>query len=155
MEEDVSGKLKKFRGQSEHGLDGKGRLNIPSRFRDVLGQTYDDERVVITPPWEKCLRIYPLAEWSKLEAELQEAAKVNAQARAGWRYLVGGAMETKIDSNGRVLLPIGQRSKAHLTKEITLVGFVNYFEVWDTEIFITEREVTPDAFEALADLGFV
>lgn len=149
------GKLKKFRGQSEHGLDSKGRLNIPARFRDVLAHTYEDERVVITPPWEKCLRIYPLEEWSKLEAELEEAAKTSQKARVGWRYLVGGAMETKIDRNGRVLLPAGQRTKAHLTKDITLLGFVNYFEVWDKELCLEDQGSTPDVCGDLAELGFI
>jgi MraZ protein len=155
VEEDILGKLKKFRGQSEHGLDGKGRLNIPARFRDVLEQTYVDDRVVITPPWEKCLRIYPLQEWVKLESQLKLSATQNPQARLAMRYLVGGAIETKIDKNGRILFPAGLRGKASLVKEVTLAGFVEYFEVWDQVIFNDENDVTPDDFEVLADLGFI
>lgn len=155
VEEEISSKLKKFRGQSEHGLDGKGRLNIPARFRDVLGQTYDDDRVVITPPWEKCLRVYPLQEWVMLERDLKLSATQNPKARLAMRYLVGGAIETKVDKNGRILLPAGLRGKASLAKDVTLAGFVEYFEVWDQAIFNDENEVTPDDFEILADLGFI
>lgn len=152
---DTPSKLNKFRGQSEHGLDSKGRLNIPARFRDVLLHTYEDDRVVITPPWEKCLRIYPLEEWSRLEAKLQEAARHDKAALDGWRYLVGGLTETKIDRNGRVLLPIGLRTKAQLSKEITLLGFVSYFEVWDKDMCMEEQSQIPDVCEGLAGLGFI
>ena len=150
-----AGNLKTFRGQTEHGLDGKGRLNIPARFRNVLEQNYDDERVVITPPWMKCLRVYPLQEWVDLERGLMETAQKNPQARQGMRYLVGGAIETKVDKNGRLLVPAGMRSRANLVKDVTLAGFVKYFEVWDQVIFNEEHDVSQDDFDLLADLGFI
>jgi MraZ protein len=150
-----SGNLRTFRGQTEHGLDGKGRLNIPARFREVLVQNYDDERVVITPPWMKCLRVYPIQEWVELERKLKDAAQQNPEARQGMRYIVGGAIETKVDRNGRLLLPAAMRGKANLVKDVTLVGFVEYFEVWDQAVFNKENVVTQDDFDVLADLGFI
>lgn len=155
MVERESGNLRTFRGQTEHGLDGKGRLNIPARFRDVLSQTYDDVRLIVTPPWEKCLRVYPLQEWAKVEVALMQRAKENLNAGRMVHHLIGGSTDAKIDKNGRILLPVGHRTDASLVKDVTLVGLMKYFEIWDREIYDAEHKITAEDYHSVADLSFL
>ncbi len=149
------GNLKTFRSTTEHGLDGKGRLNIPARFRDVLDQAYDDKSVVVTPPWEKCLRVYPLQEWAQLEKKLLQRAADDPSARKMVHYLITESTETKLDKNGRILLPIGQRQDANLEKEVVLAGVVKYFEIWDKSIHDAEHQITAEDFNTVVDLGYI
>ncbi|MFZ5760290.1 MAG: division/cell wall cluster transcriptional repressor MraZ [Thermodesulfobacteriota bacterium] len=146
----------RFRGRSEHTLDDKGRLNVPSRFRDVLLRDYDD-RLLITPPWRTCLRIYPLAEWEKMEATLLEKEKKDPQFQKMIRYLIGGSFECQIDKNSRILLPVPFRNQLNLKKDVVMNGMGPFFEIWDKETWEAESAMTPqdfDAFDAtLHDLG--
>lgn len=148
--------LKTFRGQTEHGLDGKGRLNIPARFRDVIAQTYeDDTRLIVTPPWTKCLRVYPLLEWAKLEIELTRKARENPEAAGKIvEHLIGGATDVSLDKNGRILLPVGHRGKADLVKDVVLVGQMKFFTIWNKEIYDAEHVITADDFNSVADLSY-
>ncbi len=154
--EEPQGSLKTFRSRTEHGLDGKGRLNIPARFRDVLAQTYDDDtRLIVTPPWPKCLRVYPLQEWAKLEVELMRKARENPEAGKMVEYLIGGAADAKIDKNGRILLPVIHRDQAHLVKDVMLVGLMKYFTIWDKETYASEHVITDKDFSTVADLSYI
>ena len=147
--------LKAFRGRTEHGLDGKGRLNIPARFRDVLGQTYDDSRLIITSPWTKCLRVYPLQEWAKLEAKLVQRAQENPDAGRIVGHLLSGVIETTVDKNGRILLPIGHRTEAGLSKDVVLAGLRKYFTIWDKDLYEAENSVDEADFSTVSDLDYL
>lgn len=153
--EHIPGNLKTFRGQTEHGLDGKGRLNVPARFRDVLAQTYEDDmRVIITPPWEKYLRVYPLMEWAELEVRLMRRAREDSSAGLVVDYLVGKAIDTKIDKNGRILLPPQHRTDAGIIKDVVLVGKVKHFTIWDKTKFDAEHVIKPQDFASVNDLAY-
>ncbi len=136
----------RFRGRSEHALDGKGRLNLPARFRDVLMRGYD-ERLIITPPWPNCLRIYPLAEWEKQEMTLLNIEQKTPQVQKMFRYLVGGSVECQIDKNGRILLPAQLRSQLDLKKDVVMNGMLTFFELWDKERWETESTITDQDFK--------
>ncbi len=133
--------VSRFRGQSEHTLDGKGRLNVPARFRDVLMREYGD-RLIISPPWPKsnCLRIYPLAEWEKHESKLLGMEQKPPHVQWMIRYLVGGSVECQIDKNGRILLPVKSRTELNLKKEVVMNGMVTFFEIWHKEAWEKEME---------------
>ncbi|MBI5558182.1 MAG: division/cell wall cluster transcriptional repressor MraZ [Deltaproteobacteria bacterium] len=135
----------RFRGRSEHALDGKGRLNVPSRFRDVLLREYDD-RLLITPPWRTCLRIYPLPEWEKMEATLLSKEKKDPQFQKMIRYLIGGSEECQIDRNGRILLPVHLRNQLDLKKDVVMNGMGPFFEIWDKDAWEAESSMTPQDF---------
>lgn len=137
----------RFRGRSEHTLDGKGRLNVPARFRDVLLRNYDD-RLLITPPWQKCLRVYPLPEWEKKEMSLLSMDHQQPHVARMIRYLVGGSYECQIDKSGRILLPAELRNSLNLQKEVVMNGMLTFFEVWDKETWEQESRVTDDDFQA-------
>lgn len=154
--EDVLDQINSFRGSSEHGLDSKGRLNIPARFKDVLTRKYDD-RLLITP-WRKCLRIYPLAEWAKIELAILGRGQQNAKTAKLVRHLVGNSCEVQLDNNGRILLPVSLRSMGAIDKEVVLLGMTTFIEVWDKQVHLAENVVGEEEFDELAgecsDLGF-
>lgn len=135
---DGSGKYK-FRSTTEHGLDAKGRLNVPARFKEVLRKAYGDDNLIITRPWRKCLRVYPVQEWAKVEAHLTAKGNANPKMEATIRHLVGGTADAKVDNNGRILVPVNLRSEASISKEVVLVGMVDRFEIWDKAIWDQEN----------------
>ncbi|MBU4263755.1 MAG: division/cell wall cluster transcriptional repressor MraZ [Proteobacteria bacterium] len=135
----------RFRGRSEHALDGKGRLNVPSRFREVLLREYDD-RLLITPPWRTCLRIYPLQEWEQMEATLLSKEKKDPQFQKMIRYLIGGSEECQIDKNGRIILPMHLRNQLDLKKDVVMMGMGPFFEIWDKDTWQAESSITPQDF---------
>ncbi len=118
-----------FRGRSEHNLDGKGRLSIPARFRDVLRKQYD-ERLMITP-WSKCLRAYPLPQWEKLEMTLLNSLPSQPDMKKMISYMIGGVVECVLDKQSRVLLSPKLRQEGCVGKEVVLNGVMTYFEIWD------------------------
>ena len=146
----------RFRGRSEHALDGKGRLNVPARFRDVLMRAYD-ERLIITPPWPNCLRIYPLPEWEEQEMALLAMEQKTPQVQKMIRYLVGGSVECQIDKNGRILLPAQLRNQLNLKKEVVMNGMLTFFEIWDMATWEKESTISAEDFKdfgtTLNDLG--
>jgi len=125
------GVLKKpyFRGQSIHRLDGKGRLRIPTKFREVLQNHYADALVVTMQ--EECLVAYPSEIWEKIEAKVQELSQVQPQHRAFMRYFISSAEECEFDNQGRVLIPPILRERAGLDQEVVLAGILTSFEIWD------------------------
>ncbi len=149
MTEDVLEYISSFRGSTEHGLDGKGRLNIPARFKDVLSRKYDERLVVI--PWRDCLRVYPLLEWAKFEYALinaQQSRKKNQQVR----LLIGRSAEMQIDKNGRILIPAHMRKECSLSSNLNLTGMGSFFEIWDQGKYTAVMEaVSEDDFDALEE----
>jgi len=118
---------------------------VPSRFREVLLREYDD-RLLITPPWRTCLRIYPLQEWEKMEATLLSKEKKDPQFQKMIRYLIGGSEECQIDKNGRIILPMHLRNQLDLKKDVVMMGMGSFFEIWDKDIWQAESSITPQDF---------
>lgn len=122
----------RFRGRSDHSLDAKGRLNVPARFRDVLVRHYG-EQLMITPPWDNCLRVYPLGEWVKMESALLGMENKTAHIVKMVRYLVGGITQCQVDKNGRILLPASLRAQLNIKKEVVMNGMIDFFEIWSSD----------------------
>ena len=121
-----------FRGRFEYTIDPKGRVNIPSRFREQLSDT-GLETVVITN-YSGCLYAYPAGEWERIEEKLaSKVSSVNRKKNAFVRFFVGGAVEVTPDKQGRILIPPSLRSYAGLDKEVVILGMPNRFEIWDRE----------------------
>lgn len=134
----------RFRGKSEHSLDAKGRLNFPSRFREVLRQKGSEE-VVVVAPWFNHLRAYPLPEWEALETMLLTQGGENGIS-GFFRLVVGGAVECPIDKQGRILLPPDLRGDLKMGKDITVTGMLDWVEIWDREAWIAEAATTRENF---------
>ena len=128
-----------FRGSSSHTLDSKGRIIIPSRFRDLI-QAAGGEAVMITR-MDKCLCAYPLDEWSKIEEKILTLAEKGDAMRRFRRVFVGGAFECGCDKQSRVLIPPSLRDYAQLEKEIVLVGVLDHFEIWSKDNWEKENQL--------------
>jgi MraZ protein len=119
-----------FRGVSELVLDAKGRIAIPARHRDGLGDG-SNGRVVITADHGGCLLIYPKLTWEPIQAQLMALSSFDDRIRSLQRLLVGHADDVEIDAAGRILVPPALRRYAGLDKRVVLVGQGQKLELWD------------------------
>lgn len=119
-----------FRGINNLALDTKGRMAMPSRYRDRLLENYGG-RLVLTVDRDHCLLVYPFPEWEIIESKLIELPSLNKQARLLQRLLIGYATECEMDGQGRILVPGMLREFAGLKKKIVLIGQGKKFEIWD------------------------
>jgi MraZ protein len=121
-----------FRGINSVNLDSKGRMALPSRFRDELAEG-DGKLVVTIDSRERCLLLYPLREWEAVQARLEALSNMKRSARVLQRLLIGHATDVELDSSGRVLLPPMLREFAGLSKRLVLLGQGNKIEIWSEE----------------------
>ena len=144
-----------FRGRSVHTLDAKGRIRIPSRFREILKIRYED-RFVITN-LDRCLIAYHLKEWETIEEKLGELSLVRQDVKAFQRFFISGATECNFDKQGRILIPQTLRQQASLKREVVLAGMLKSFEIWSKPLWDKEIKNAQDNFTeittTLAELG--
>jgi len=117
-----------FIGQYCHNTDAKGRIIMPSRFREQLGDSF-----VITRGYEGCLTIYSNDEWENFAARLMSMPDHNADARRLLRMFSSGAVTCEVDKQGRILLPSTLREHAGIEKEVIIIGAFSRIELWDSE----------------------
>ena len=129
-----------FRGASKITLDAKGRLAVPSRYRERLISRAEGRLVATVDREGCCLLIYPLPDWEEIERKLVRLPAFNKQARRLQRLMVGYAKELEMDGQGRVLLPRELRDFAGLDKRAMLLGQGNKFELWDEERWNSLRD---------------
>lgn len=127
-----------FRGISPLTLDSKGRLAVPTRYREALARQCEGQ-MVVTVDYDGCLLLYPLPEWEEIERKLVKLPTLNAATRRLQRLLIGHATELELDGNGRILLPPPLREFATLDKAVVLIGQGNKFEIWDEAKWNTRR----------------
>jgi MraZ protein len=127
-----------FRGWHYHTIDEKGRLSIPTRFREILnGRT--ETQLVITG-LNNYLAAFPLSTWRAIEEKYSTLPDFDSQARAFLRLFVSGASECTIDKQGRILVPPSLREFARLEKDVALVGMLKSFEIWNRQTFEGEMQ---------------
>jgi MraZ protein len=147
---------RRFRGRSEHALDIKGRLNIPSRFRDALAR-YDSEELMLTCWGGAHLRLFPVVQWEIIENKLLTNGGGQAGMTNFMRLVVSGVTPCLPDKQGRVLIPPSLRSESGIIKDVVLAGMLDYVEIWDKDAWHVETQATRDNFgnytESLAKLG--
>jgi MraZ protein len=114
-----------FIGEYQHGLDAKGRIIIPSKFRAAL-----DEHFVITRGLDQCLFVYPKKEWETFEEKLKALPLTKRDARAFTRFFFSGANECEFDKQGRILIPNNLREYAEIEKDAVVIGVANRVEIW-------------------------
>jgi MraZ protein len=147
-----------FRGGSSINLDAKGRMALPTRYRNDLVERCEG-RVVLTVHDDHCLLLYPQPEWDEIERKLVRLPNQNKRTRLLQRMLLGHATELEMDKNGRILIPPRLREFANLQKRVVLAGLGNKFEVWDEEAWekncgdwvsaVGDDEEMPDSLESL------
>ena len=128
-----------FRGATKITLDAKGRLAIPTRYRERLAARCDGQ-LVATVDRDHCLLIYPLPDWEEIERKLIRLPSLHKLARQMQRIMVGYATEVDIDGHGRILLSQELRDFAGLDRQAILIGQGNKFELWDEERWNGKRD---------------
>ena len=141
-----------FIGEYYYNLDAKGRMAIPSKIRNQVGET-----LIITRGLDSCLFLYEKKDWEQLAEKIKNLPLSQANSRAFARLMLAGAMEVAIDGQGRILIPDYLRNYADLKKKIVLVGVYDRLEIWDEDNWNTyknktERESSEIA-ENLSQLG--
>lgn len=144
-----------FRGRFEHSLDAKGRVSIPSKFREVLTTNFD-ERLIITN-FDNCLWAYPTAEWQKIEDRVSALPQFKPEVKALQRVFISAATECPIDKQGRILIPQTLRDYAGIERDLVFVGMTKRIEIWSIErwgkVFTESQDDLSKMAEKLAELG--
>ena len=128
-----------FRGINPLTLDAKGRLAIPTKYRDRL-QAESGGHLVVTVDRERCLLLYTLPEWEEIERRLMRLPTLNRKVRRLQGLMIGHATDLEVDGHGRVLLPAVLREIASLERKAVLIGQGNKFELWDEQSWTARRE---------------
>ena len=133
-----------FRGVNNVNLDAKGRMAIPTRYRETLVAHCQGEMVVTIDTEERCLLIYPQPEWEDLQRKISALPSFNTAARRVQRLLIGHATDIPMDGSGRILLTPPLRDYAQLEKKAVLIGQDNKFELWGEELWQARRDAWLD-----------
>ncbi|MBR1779714.1 MAG: division/cell wall cluster transcriptional repressor MraZ [Clostridia bacterium] len=132
-------------GEYQHNIDAKGRVAVPTKFRDDLGM-----RFYITKGLDGCLFVLQQNEWEKLEEKVRQLPI--SKARTIQRFFFSGAAEVQPDKQGRILIPQPLRDHASLTKEVTFIGTSNRVEIWDSDRWTSfNSAITEDSIEEAMD----
>ena len=117
-----------FMGEYNHTIDAKGRLIVPAKFREILGDNF-----IVTKGLDGCLFVYPNDEWTRFEEKLKSLPLTIKNARQFTRFFLAGAAACEVDKQGRILLPQVLREFACLEKDVVLVGVASRIEIWSRE----------------------
>ena len=142
-----------FIGEYNHTIDPKGRLIIPAKFREALGDEF-----VVTKGLDGCLFVYANTEWNNFEEKLRTLPLTNKNARQFTRFFLAGAAACEVDKQGRILIPQVLREFAKLEKDVVLVGVASRIEIWSKEVWeesISTYDTDMDEVaENMENLGF-
>ncbi len=135
-----------FNGEYSHSIDSKGRITMPAKFREELG-----EECVVSRGFEGCLSVYPIQEWEKLTNFLMSASEFQKEIRLMRRAILATAISCSYDKQGRILISNELRSRGNLTKEVMIVGVGPKIELWDKETWEEFNDISDDDLSALAE----
>ena len=146
-----------FRGIASVTMDSRGRMALPSRFREEAEQRTENRLVATIDTNEQCLLLYSLGDWEEVQRRLEALSNIGTSARLLQRLLIGHATDVEMDAQGRVLIPPMLREYGELEKKIVLMGQTNKLEIWSEQIWRTRREewlkaTRERAFSDLSDL---
>ena len=146
------GSLRVFQGASSLALDTKGRLSVPTRYRDVLSGTARSQLTITKHP-HGCLMIFPRNEWEKFRDRI---ASLPMQAQWWKRIFLGNAMDVDMDATGRVLVSPELRVAAGVSKDAVLLGMGDYFELWDAATYAAQEaeQMKGDMPDVFKDFSF-
>ncbi|MEW5953388.1 MAG: division/cell wall cluster transcriptional repressor MraZ [Bacillota bacterium] len=135
-----------FMGEHQHTIDAKGRLHIPARFREGLG-----DKFVVTKGLDSCLFVYPPGEWANIEQKMRSLPFTRADARAFTRFFFAGAAECEIDKQGRILIPANLREYAKLNRDAVVIGVSSRVEIWAGEEWVKYNAESAGSVEEIAE----
>ena len=135
-----------FLGEYQHSLDSKGRIIVPSKFREELGISF-----IATKGLDNCLFLYPMDEWKTIEEKLRSLPFTRADVRSFARFFFSGASELEIDKQGRILLPSNLRDYAMIEKELVIIGVGSRVEIWANEKWAQYNQTAELSYEVIAE----
>lgn len=135
-----------FLNEYQHSLDVKGRITIPSKFREELG-----EKFVATKGLDNCIFLYPLEEWHVIEQKLRSLPSTKADVRSFVRFFFSGASELELDRQGRTVLPVNLREYASIEKDLTIIGVGTRVEIWASDNWAQYTEKSAGSYEDIAE----
>ena len=139
-------------GEFEHSLDAKGRLIMPAKLRESIGENF-----VVTKGLDGCLFAFSTSEWTNFEEKLKSLPLSNRNSREFTRFFLSGASECEIDKQGRFLIPNNLRESADLTKDVIIIGVGTRIELWDKEkwnLYNSDENISvEDIAENMTNLG--
>ena len=140
-----------FTGEYNHSIDTKGRVTVPSKFRELLG-----EHFTVTKGLDGCLWVFPEDAWTEFSGKLSELPVARKDARNFSRFFLAGACEAEVDKMGRILLPQPLREYAALEKEAVLIGAGSRVEIWSREAWaeVSTFDDVDELAEQLGEMGF-
>lgn len=145
-----------FQGETAITIDDKGRLAIPTAYRDVVARECGNRLVVTYNPYESgCLWLYPVAAWEQVRDQVNALPMAKRVHRTMQLKLVGGATHVELDGNGRALLPTSHRNATGIEKKAVLLGMGNKFELWSEQAHLAQIRQTigdDDVSDAMLDL---
>jgi MraZ protein len=143
-----------FRGRHTHAIDNKGRVSIPSKFREILSVQHGNQ-IVMTTALDPCIVAYPPRAWQELEEKVLKYPSMHPHVSYFKRFFISGAVDCALDAQGRILIPPSLREHAALSKEVLFVGLLDKIEIWDVERWNQSipREGMEEIRKAMADLG--
>jgi MraZ protein len=137
-----------FDSEYRHSIDSKGRLMIPSRYRDVIA----GEELCILAAFSDCLSVYPKSAFREHTRSLTNISSTDRKRMRVKRYILSNTREVTLDPQGRILVGKEQRDKAGLKKDVVIVGMDDYFEIWDADLY--EKESDYGTNDEMADEAF-
>lgn len=135
-----------FIGEYQHGLDVKGRLIVPSKFREKLGEMF-----IVTKGLDKCLFVFPVDEWTSFEEKLRTLPISSKDARAFSRFFLAGAAECELDKQGRIMIPSNLREYAQIDKETYIIGVSGRLEIWSKDNWLAYNQQDDLSYDAIAE----
>lgn len=139
-----------FYGEYEHAIDKKGRLIIPSRFRDAFKE-YDIEKFYITRGLDKCLFMFTENEWKTQESKFKSISFTKSEARKFNRLYFSGAVDIECDKQGRILIPKYLKEYAGVKRDVMIIGVSNRIEIWAKEAWQDYYNTSKESFEDIAE----
>ena len=133
-------------GEYEHSIDAKGRLAMPSKFRDELGNKF-----IITKGLDGCITVYDMDQFEKLREKLNSLPNTSKDVRAYKRFIMAGAAESECDKQGRFLIPTSLREHADLDKDAIIIGVGSTAEIWDVNKWKEYNDVNEENINDLAE----
>jgi MraZ protein len=135
-----------FLGEYQHSLDSKGRITVPAKLREQLG-----EKFVATKGLDNCIFLYPMDEWRIIEEKLRSLPFTRADVRSFARFFFSGASELEVDRQGRTLIPVNLRDYASIDKELIIIGVGSRIEIWSADKWGQYTQDAESSYEEIAE----
>lgn len=147
--ESGQGDMSSFKGSYEYSVDSKGRINIPARLRKYVSPEANDT-FVLTRGYEKCLFVYPLDEWNKLEESIRQLSSTNPKHRFFMRTLLEKATESQLDAQARITIPKELLQLAGIDNDVLILGVLERIELWNPATYRQYEKTQSDSYEDVA-----